>query len=835
LIANRLGVQADDLPSNLLQLIQSRAEGNPFFAEELLLNLQAHGVIAMQPDPESGQPRCLLQKELDQVASALPNSLQEVILARIDRLPPEQQLVLKLAAVIGRTFTHPPLYHLYHHYRTAQTVALATEIACLEERDFILTEALEPELTYLFKHIMIREVAYDTLLYEQRRPLHRAVAAWYEQAYQGRELIPLTCPLLVHHTHQAEELDMERHYVYLAGLQASAHYANEDALTYFSRSIELTPATDVDGQYQVVWAQEEIHDRLGQREAQAADLTHLTALASTIEQRIAVALRYGTYHNNVGEYKAAIAISEQASIWAAEQGDDTSQAQALINSSRASMEQSDYETATQKYLQAYELAQTALAPTQAARAGSGLGEVAFRQGDYPTATHYHQQALGLRQELDDRPGQVQSLRSLGQVANAQGEYEIARRHYLQALQLAQQMGNRPYEGQLLLNLGESDWRQGAYPQAETHLQQSLTLAQTTGDKFTTAAAWKSLGAVAYFQGQYNRATDYWKQSLLLSQEIGDRAGAGKTLNNLGAVAERQGQYDQAASYYKQSLVNSQKIGARAMESIALNNLGIVAYAQGQYAEAASYYEQSWVIFQEIGDRAGAGSALNNLGTVAYALGQYDRAIEYYQQSLVIRQEIGDRAGAGLTLNNLGLVAYDQGQYDQAMGYYEQGLVIFQEIGDRAVEGVTLNNMGTLALAQSAFHQAHGYYQQALTIRQELNQPHYLIDDWAGLALLALQQGDLEMAQAYTTSLLAAWAGNPTFEGAEHPMRAFHFTWQVCQALGLAQADEILATAAQVMQTYLNNLPDPATQAVYLRQPHHQALWAAWQAQQKKGD
>ena len=109
--------------------------------------------------------------------------------------------------------------------------------------------------------------------------------------------------------------------------------------------------------------------------------------------------------------------------------------------------------------------------------------------------------------------------------------------------------------------------------------------------------------------------------------------------------------------------------------------------------------------------------------------------------------------------------------------------------------------GYWALAQSAFQQAYGYYQQALTIRQELNQPHYLIDDWAGLALLALQQGDLETAQAYTGPLLAAWAGNSTFEGAEHPMRAFHFTWQVCQALGLAQADKILATAAQVMQTY----------------------------------
>ncbi len=67
------------------------------------------------------------------------------------------------------------------------------------------------------------------------------------------------------------------------------------------------------------------------------------------------------------------------------------------------------------------------------------------------------------------------------------------------------------------------------------------------------------------------------------------------------------------------------------------------------------------------------------------------------------------------------------------------------------------------------------------------------------------------------------------------MQAFHFTWQVCQALGLAQADAILAAAAQVLQTYLDNHPDPAAQAMYLQQPHHQPLWAAWQAQLEKED
>jgi hypothetical protein len=92
-----------------------------------------------------------------------------------------------------------------------------------------------------------------------------------------------------------------------------------------------------------------------------------------------------------------------------------------------------------------------------------------------------------------------------------------------------------------------------------------------------------------------------------------------------------------------------------------------------------------------------------------------------------------------------------------------------------------------------------------------DEPQFLIEDWAGLALVALRQGDLETAE---TSADRAW--------------------QVCQGLGLSQADEVLASAARVLQTYLDHQPDPAAQTVYSQQQHHQTLWVTWQAQQKEG-
>jgi len=116
----------------------------------------------------------------------------------------------------------------------------------------------------------------------------------------------------------------------------------------------------------------------------------------------------------------------------------------------------------------------------------------------------------------------------------------------------------------------------------------------------------------------------------------------------------------------------------------------------------------------------------------------------------------------------------------------------------------------------------------LNIRLELNQPQLLVEDWAGLALVAWQQSDQLVASKYADKLIAAWTENPIFDGAEHPMRVFHFTWQVVRGLELALANDVLIAAARVIQIYLDHQPDLAAQAMYLEQPHHQALWGAWQ-------
>jgi tetratricopeptide (TPR) repeat protein len=264
--------------------------------------------------------------------------------------------------------------------------------------------------------------------------------------------------------------------------------------------------------------------------------------------------------------------------------------------------------------------------------------------------------------------------------------------------------------------------------------------------------------------------------------------------------------------------------------MSLNHLGGVADEQEDYVKAQQYFEQALVINRESGNRMGEAASLGNLGFGALCQGAYARACGYFEQTLLISREINHRRMEGTSLINLGEVAANQGEYARAYLYFEQALAIFRKIGVRGGEGICLNELGAVALAQANISLAKTYYRQAMTIHQELNLSHYLVEDWAGLAQVRLIQGDQVGARRYGEQVLNYLEENSRLNGAENPMRVFRFTWEVLVALDQPEESyRLLALAGQIMQDYLDKNSDPALQEMYLRQPHHQVLWAAWLA------
>lgn len=183
----------------------------------------------------------------------------------------------------------------------------------------------------------------------------------------------------------------------------------------------------------------------------------------------------------------------------------------------------------------------------------------------------------------------------------------------------------------------------------------------------------------------------------------------------------------------------------------------------------------------------------------------------------------------MSFSNLGHVAMGKEDHTAAKMYFEQSLAIRREVGDSYGEAISLNELGAVTMAQGNLMLAEAYYRQALAIRLGLNQPYHLVEDWAGLARLKLAQNDLELSWQYGEQVLGHLRVNPGLEGTIDPLRTFHFIWGVLRELARREAAHwVLQLAAQIMQAYLDKNHDLGLQAMYLQQPHHRVLWAAWQ-------
>lgn len=235
LVCQRLGVKSIPPPAG--RLIREKSEGHPFFAEELAYALRDSGILIIERD------ECRLAPGLNNLDSvSIPGNLEAAITSRIDSLDPSQQLTLKVASVIGRLFAFRVLEAI--HPIETDKPALNQHLDTLTRMSLTLIESSASDLSYLFKHAITQEVAYNLMLFSQRRQLHQAVAEWYEKAF-AKDLAAFY-PILAHHWLIASETAPEDRtaqkaieYLEKAGEAALRNYANQESVEYFSKLLSM--------------------------------------------------------------------------------------------------------------------------------------------------------------------------------------------------------------------------------------------------------------------------------------------------------------------------------------------------------------------------------------------------------------------------------------------------------------------------------------------------------------------------------------------------------------------------------------------------------------------
>ncbi|MBV8771918.1 MAG: AAA family ATPase [Deltaproteobacteria bacterium] len=228
LICLHLGVPA--VSKQIENFVKAQAEGNPFFIEQLCRSLRERELIVLKDGIGEVRPDDGGLEKLD-----LPGTIHDVLASRLGQLEASQQMILKVAAVIGRMF---PVEALRDIYPIADDQPnLMDHLERLEHLHLIRLEDTQPPIRYSFRHVIIQQAAYDMMLLAQRRQLHEAVAAWYEWTF-AEDLAP-HFELLAHHWSEAGNTDKAVAYNEKAGERALATFSSEEACYFLKRAIQL--------------------------------------------------------------------------------------------------------------------------------------------------------------------------------------------------------------------------------------------------------------------------------------------------------------------------------------------------------------------------------------------------------------------------------------------------------------------------------------------------------------------------------------------------------------------------------------------------------------------
>ncbi len=217
------------LPEEIWRTIMERSEGNPFYLEEVIRHLMEQDLIVQDED---GWRATEALEEM-----SIPDTLQGVLLARIDRLEEDVRRTLQMAAVIGKSF----LYRILETISEAE-MQLDSHLTQLQRVDIVREKARIPELEYIFKHALTQEAAYNSLLHERRKGFHLKVGEALEELFPDR--VDEFSGLMAYHFEAAEAHEKALDYLQRAGDHARQDYAHQEAIDFYKRALVILRAQE---------------------------------------------------------------------------------------------------------------------------------------------------------------------------------------------------------------------------------------------------------------------------------------------------------------------------------------------------------------------------------------------------------------------------------------------------------------------------------------------------------------------------------------------------------------------------------------------------------------
>lgn len=389
--------------------------------------------------------------------------------------------------------------------------------------------------------------------------------------------------------------------------------------------------------------------------------------------------------------------------------------------------------------------------------------------------------------------------------------------------------------EVLAQLEEILDRLGERDQQANVLTQMQTLAEIMLDKERLAVTHNR--RAVYFDkiSEYQAAFEAAEVGLRVARHTGNEHLQAQSLNALALAAWRRFDYQEVQKWAMQALEVLVVVGDPTNRISSLFHLGKASYRLGQYDAALHYIQAARELTHDTGNLGNEATSHLILGWIYQRLGHYQPAQEQFEAMLKIRRIIGDRYGEATALSHLGWLAYDQQTPEDGLDYCRQALDMSQAISDRENEAYALSGMGLNHELLNNMDTAAANYQAAWKLHNEIGATTLAIFDQAGLARIALAQGDLDAAQTYIGPV-TNWVKSGNAQKFWDPWIIYLSGYQISAALndtGAARA--ILDEAHTVLHQRAEKISDEKLRHGFLKEVQvNQALEQAWHALPRDG-
>jgi predicted ATPase len=547
-------LEIKDIPEDLVEVLQDRTSGNPYFIEELVKGLVDQGIIV--PKDRRWTTRSRL-KDL-----ALPSSIKDVITRRLSRVEPRAMKTLERAAVIGKEFALDVL----------EAVTESKEEDLVDDLDLLVKSKILVEDTgkgrdgYKFTSTALHDAVYEGTSNVKRRMLHKKVAKALEDIFGKGSSEGVY--ILAHHYMMAKDQTNSVMYMARAGDLALRAFALEEATKHYRSALEFLGKSDPSPEQ--------------------------------MAQKASILLSEGIIHSTIGELDSALKELDEVQTISAKTGDTMFQARAYFWLGKVFEQRSDIPSANEQFQKAFDISKGSSDTIGQSMAMQCLGMCHFRKGEYNKAL----EVLDLSEKLAEKAKDIGELATnttlKAGVYSELGDFVRSEENYKKAEELAKKDGD-PYKiARIYNNWGDLRMREWRYTDALPILEKSLEPTKRSGNLRLSGYAYGNIGECLVYTGELVKARPHIERAKAIFEKVDEKLMGSRMVMVEGVIHRKAKEWEKARECARKSIFVAEAINMPFAVGEYLMEFGITCREEGAISEARQVFERAIGIFKEIG-------------------------------------------------------------------------------------------------------------------------------------------------------------------------------------------------------------------------------------------